>query len=274
MRILIEAHDEQQARVALARAVAMHERAGNFESAGRLHVVEALWRNLPDAWRVVRSMIDGIAHAHRDASPEGMVLYWAEAFDRLVDASPEASVALYSLGDPELFAAATNEIVARMREWNFFDRGYDALDLGCGIGRFACALAPLTRSVVGLDVSPRMIEEARRRCADLQNVRVIRTSGLDLGILADGSIDLVLAVDVFPYLVLAGEQMVQTHFVEMARILRPAGRILILNYSYRGDLDLDRRDIAGKAEALGLRVERNGMRAFKLWDGVAFQLSK
>ena len=35
----------------------------------------------------------------------------------LVAAQPEASVALYSLGSPDLLAAATSEIVDRMAEW-------------------------------------------------------------------------------------------------------------------------------------------------------------
>jgi SAM-dependent methyltransferase len=274
MRILIGAPDEERARAALVDTVAAQAAAGNLEGVARLRAVEALWRGLPDAWRVVRAMVDNIAHQPRRTNPEETPRYWAEAFDRLVESSPEASVALYSLGSPELLAAATHEIVARMEVWGLLDRNHDALDLGCGIGRFVGALAPLMRSVVGLDISARMIEAARLRCAYLQNVSLARSSGLDLGMLADGSIDLVLAADVFPYLVLAGGQTVRAHFMEIGRVLRPGGRILILNYSYGGDLDRDRRDIAENAGSLGLVVERNGTRDFHLWDAVAFQLRR
>jgi hypothetical protein len=48
----------------------------------------------------------------------------------------------------------------------------------------------------------------------------------------------------------------------------------VLNYSYRNDLALDRRDIAGNAAMAGLEVVRNGETPFQHWDGVLFQLRK
>jgi SAM-dependent methyltransferase len=46
------------------------------------------------------------------------------------------------------------------------------LDVGCGAGRLALALAPVSRWVVGLDRDPALIQEARRRpaAAGLANV--------------------------------------------------------------------------------------------------------
>lgn len=42
-----------------------------------------------------------------------------------------------------------------------FDRPIDALDIGCGTGRYFCALRNV-RSLVGIDASAAMLEEARR----------------------------------------------------------------------------------------------------------------
>jgi SAM-dependent methyltransferase len=40
-----------------------------------------------------------------------------------------------------------------------------AIDFGCGVGRLTMPLARAFREVIGVDVSPAMLEEARRNCA-------------------------------------------------------------------------------------------------------------
>ena len=37
----------------------------------------------------------------------------------------------------------------------------DVLDVACGPGLVACALAPAARHVTGIDITPAMIEQAR-----------------------------------------------------------------------------------------------------------------
>ena len=63
-------------------------------------------------------------------------------FDEAVALAPEAAVALYSLGSSEILDRATEEIVARLREWRLVGADIDVLDIGCGIGRIERALAP------------------------------------------------------------------------------------------------------------------------------------
>jgi SAM-dependent methyltransferase len=159
-----------------------------------------------------------------------------------------------------------------MAEWGLLGPDRVVLDLGCGIGRFAAAIAGSVRRVVGLDISARMVEEARRRCAGLANVEIRRTSGRDLAGIADGAIDTILAADSFPYLVLAGPALVRRHVEEAARVLRPGGHLLILNHSYRGDAEADRRELGQLAAAAGFRLRRAGTCPFALWDGLAFHL--
>ena len=66
------------------------------------------------------------------------------------------------------FAGATEKLLARSREFPF----RQALDIGCGAGELSLALGrghPQAR-VVGVDVSPQLVEVARERGANLANV--------------------------------------------------------------------------------------------------------
>jgi SAM-dependent methyltransferase len=197
---------------------------------------------------------------------------WAAAFDRAVAAHPEASVALYSLGDPRLLDAASAEIAAVLGRWGVLGSDRRALDLGCGIGRMLPLLARSCRVAVGIDVSAGMLTEARRRCTGLSNLLLVRSSGRDLKMFADDSFDLVLAVDSFPYLNLSG--IAEPIFAELARLLAPGGDLGILNYSYRDDFEADRADLDRLARAHGLKVLRRGTRDFELWDAPGFLLKK
>lgn len=204
-------------------------------------------------------------HVALGAGPDEAVDRIARAFDRLVAACPELSVAAYSLGDLALFDQATREIVDWLRSVTDASR---LLDLGCGIGRMATALAGSCTEVVGTDISPAMITEARRRCT-APNVRFELTDGRDLRAFADAAFDLVLAVDSFPYLVQAGGEIAARHFAEAARVLRPGGAFAILNLSYRTPVE-DASDAHAWAAAAGLKVRILNARPFKIWDGAAF----
>jgi hypothetical protein len=57
-------------------------------------------------------------------------------------------------------------------------------------------------------------------------------------------------------------------------VLRPDGKLLVLNYSYGGDAEADRSEIMRAAARFGLTVRRNGTRDYSLWDGLSFLLEK
>jgi SAM-dependent methyltransferase len=196
------------------------------------------------------------------AEPErgdDVLAYQRALFDGWVAHSEEASVAFYSLGSPELLAKATQEVVGFLTP--LFDARTRVLDLGCGIGRIALALAPAVAAVDAIDLSPGMVEVARRRCAAFANVRVQLTDGQALGF-ADGAFDLVLAVDSFPYIVEAG-LLTQT-LDEAARVLVPGGALVILNFSYN-----DQPLPSHPAFVLELSAQ-----PFTLWNGHAFVLRR
>ncbi|MGI4951285.1 MAG: class I SAM-dependent methyltransferase [Janthinobacterium lividum] len=219
------------------------------------------------AGQVARSMA---GHDASGPTPAEGVARIAAFFDQAVRHSPEASVALYSLGDPAILRAATQEIVDWLRAEGLLGPGTDVLDLGCGIGRIAAALAPSCRSVLALDVSAGMVAEATGRLAALPNVRVMQTSGEDLDAVPERGFDLILAIDSFPYIVQTGPDTVSRHIQGAARALRPGGALCILNLSYRGDAGLDQADARAWAAAAGFTLLRQGERPFRLWDGNAF----
>ena len=262
MHLLIGAASLEEAASAIAAA-----REACPDLAEAVDRLAALLAVHPRAWATVHAVVDHIDHAPALATSEATLDHWRDSFDRLAAEAPEAGVALYALGDPGLLAAATAEVVEALEAWGLLGRDRDALDLGCGMGRFSEALAPRLRGVLGLDLSAGMVEEARRRSRH-GNVRYAIGTGRDLAGVADGSVDLVLAADVFPYLVEAG--LAGHHVAEMARVLRPAGAAVILNYAYRGD----EADLAVDAARHGFVLERAGERPFRLWDAAVFLLRR
>ncbi|MEO5572920.1 MAG: class I SAM-dependent methyltransferase [Gammaproteobacteria bacterium] len=241
----------------------------------RLLQLSELIRDNPSGCARITAML--LSDVDSDApakSVEEGIAFCKRLFDWSVQECAEASVALYSLGNPEILAAATAEVAAKMQAWDLLHSECSALEIGCGIGRFQVALAGKLRHITGIDVSARMIEAAQLRCAGLTNVRLLECSGHDLAQFSDDSFDLVFAVDSFPYLCQSGMALIATHFHEAARVLRSQGDFLILNFSYRDNLLQDCADVARLAAEAGFELVINGERAFTLWDGVAFHLRR
>jgi SAM-dependent methyltransferase len=195
-------------------------------------------------------------------------------FDASVAQSEESSVALYSLGNPALLAAATSEVVDVMENWGVLGPDRDALEIGCGIGRLMVPLSARVRAVAGTDVSAGMIAAATRRLDGLPNAHVRQTDGQDLAAFGDGSMDLVYSVDTFPYLVLAGPALVERHFTEVRRVLRPGGDFVLFNYAYgrsRADADGEVRELAQRAH---LRMIRADAAPFHIWNGIGWLMRR
>ncbi len=257
------------APVALARLIlggtAPEDIAMRLAGAGGA-VAEELRRLLAGRERLDRLAEVAAAGIDHGATGPGALETLREGFDRAAAISPEASVAAYSLGDPALLQAATDELIAWLGTRGLL-RG-DVLDLGCGIGRVAAALASHVNSVLGLDIAPGMIAEARRRHGAAGRFAI--TDGMRLA-LPDNAFDLILAIDSFPYLLQAG--VADRHVADAARVLRPGGTLAILNLSYRGP-EADRADARRWAETHVLMLACEGTQPFRIWDGWAFLLVK
>ncbi|CAL8972502.1 Demethylrebeccamycin-D-glucose O-methyltransferase [Rhodoplanes serenus] len=262
-----------EAAEAIATASARLAATGARAETERLRGAARLLAEAPEALDAVAAVLD----AHEAPPPAAVsgddaVAHWAAVFDRAGARSPEASVALYSLGRPALLDAVTDEIVAWLAAQGLLGADRRVLDLGCGIGRFLVALAPQVALIVGTEVSAVMARTARTRSRDHRNVAVLRTGGRDLAPFRDETFDLVLAVDTMPYLVAAG--VADRHVAEASRVLRPGGSLVALNWSYGGDIATDRAAVASLAERSGLAVRVNGSHPFRGWDGAAFLLHR
>ncbi|MFH7324289.1 methyltransferase domain-containing protein [Aeromicrobium sp. JJY06] len=109
--------------------------------------------------------------------------------------------------------------------------GMEALDVGCGTGEdirgLAASVAP-TGSATGVDPSETMLAEARRRGEASRNpARFVQGSAEALP-LDDASVDLVRSERVLQHLV---DPAVAVG--EMARVLRPGGRIGLIDTDWR-----------------------------------------
>lgn len=268
MQLFLHAPDIAAARQSLEKATGQSENEGRE----RLLGLAALWSESPDAFELVKAVIEA-DDATEQSGAQDRIGGWTEAFDRSATLSPAASVALYSLGREDILSETTAEVASYLRRQNLLGRDRSALEIGCGIGRFLAALAPELSRMVGLDVSPVMLAEARRRCASCRNVECLLGNGRDFPDLPSESFDLALAIDSFPYLVSAGEEVARSNMEEAHRVLRPKGRLLIINYSYRGD-ELDRGDAIDIAAAVGFDIRCCGTRPFRLWDGAVFDFER
>jgi len=218
-----------------------------------------------------------LQHEMRATAPAATVdeglAFVERLFDWRVGQSEEASVALYSLGSPEILERATAEVVALLDAWGVLGPTRRVLQIGCGIGRFERALAGRVAEAHGVDLSGEMVKVARRRAAGPPTVRITRTDGRDLALYGDAEFDLVYAVDTWPYLVQCGEALVEAHMREARRVLRPGGTLAIFNYSDRGEPAHDEAELRRHAARYGFEVEVAGERPFVLWDGAVYRLT-
>jgi SAM-dependent methyltransferase len=272
LRLLIAHRELHAVRSALGLLAERAEQNG--EMCHAIARITGLLDADPEGGALVLRMLEQERAAAGPRSPEEELERCRQLFDRWVRDSAEASVALYSFGKPELLDAATAEVADLLKELGVLGPERHLLDIGCGIGRFEQALAARVAAITGIDIAPGMIEAARERCAGVPNVRLLETSGRDLSPFPAGAFDTVLAIDAMPYVWRAGPALVASHFAEVARVLRPGGDCVILNLSYRGDLELDRGDTGRLAAAAGLCVLRNGTTDLLLWDGATFHLRK
>ncbi len=103
-------------------------------------------------------------------------------------------------------------------------RGRDVLDIGCGPGFFACALARAGARVTACDISPEMLEKtsARARAQGLEvSVRRLDAQALPF---AEGSFDLVCSRNVVWNL-----EHPREAYRQWLSVLRPGGRIVVFD---------------------------------------------
>lgn len=154
----------------------------------------------------VRHQINRLEGHQTDAAPSAYVVklfdHYADRFDQHLQS--------------ELAYTAPQDIVGLLAQHAPESHLWRVLDLGCGTGLVAQALAGRARSLVGVDLSEKMLHHARARgayselvCADV--LEHLKQS-------AEGTCDTVVATDVFIYVGKIDEVVAQTR-----RVLTPGG---------------------------------------------------
>jgi ubiquinone/menaquinone biosynthesis C-methylase UbiE len=98
-----------------------------------------------------------------------------------------------------------------------------ALDSGTGSGALAFALAPHVREVVGVDIVPELLEQARQRAERFPNVTFIEGDATKLP-LEYGSFDLTGTLRTLHHI-----PRPELAMAELVRVTRPRGRVLVVD---------------------------------------------
>jgi SAM-dependent methyltransferase len=119
-----------------------------------------------------------------------------------------------------------------------------------------------------------MIAAATRRLEGFSNTSVQLTTGQNLAEFGSGSMDLVYSVDAFPYLVLSGKALVERHFREVRRVLRPGGDFVLFNYAYGRSREDANGEVLALAHGAELQVIRADEFPFRIWNGIGWLMRR
>jgi 2-polyprenyl-3-methyl-5-hydroxy-6-metoxy-1,4-benzoquinol methylase len=137
------------------------------------------------------------------------------------DRIPKTAAEFKSLGD---YLLARSPFLTQFFAAGKFD-GLHVLDLGCGVGVLSCLLARHGADVTAADITEQAVRlTAENVRAQQASVGVVRTDAEAMGF-ADRSFDYVLSWGVLHH-----SPHTEQAFAEVARVLKPGGRGLIMVY--------------------------------------------
>jgi SAM-dependent methyltransferase len=114
-----------------------------------------------------------------------------------------------------------------LKPWLRSVKGLRVLDVGCGVGRWSRRLARRGAIVTGIDLSPTMIAEAKRRAAEEGLSARCRFETQDLAALeAEDQFDLILGVTVLQHIL--DPEALRSAVERMRQHLAPGGRMVLL----------------------------------------------
>jgi SAM-dependent methyltransferase len=182
---------------------------------------------LGNLWRLVRAEVEGTAEVRRDQERVRHVLAQRQAREGFF----EGAAGEWDELRTELFAPRF-ELLGLL---GLLEPTWVVGDLGCGTGHFALAASPFVKAVIAVDGSRAMLDVARTRLAELGNVE-LRQGDLASLPIADGILDVAVLNLVLPYASDPGQVI-----LEAARVLRPGGRVLVVDLQPHDQVELRQR---------------------------------
>lgn len=189
---------------------------GRADGTSRRYRVPALGADRRRLWELVRTDVASTPTARHDAARLSDIL--AERRTRSQEFFSSAAVEWDALRT-ELFGRRLEETVAL----GLLDDRWTVGDIGCGTGQLSATLAPFVNRVVAIDESRAMLAAARARLSGLRNVEVRRGDLASLP-LRDGELDAAVLLLVLHYTLDPAKAL-----AEVARVVRPGGRVLVID---------------------------------------------
>ena len=127
-------------------------------------------------------------------------------------------------------------------------------DVGTGIGHYPLLLARRTGRTYGIEADPALVDEARRRAAELHqpNLRIVEGIARARIPLRDGAVDVVLTG------LIDADDASLPLIAEAMRVLRPGGRLVVIGYYGRDDVAAPAR-AGGRAARAGGDAAPHGL---------------
>jgi ubiquinone/menaquinone biosynthesis C-methylase UbiE len=153
--------------------------------------------------------------------------YWEDRAQRFAGQGAGLA-AVCSYGMPEFYNRMIHACQRRaLAPWLDIKAGTRVLDVGCGVGRWSSMLAQRGADVTGMDLSPTMIQEAKRRAAANGVSERCRFLVQDLAQLDAGEqFDLVIGVTVLQHIL--DPTALREAVRRMRAHLKPGGRMVLL----------------------------------------------
>jgi ubiquinone/menaquinone biosynthesis C-methylase UbiE len=180
---------------------------------------------------------------------ERIAEFYAQTYDRSVPDWP---------GEIDFYQEMAAEV--KLRNGN-------VLEIACGTGRVAIRLAGIGVNIVGLDLSPQMLEVAREKSQGLENIRWVHGDMRSFEL--DESFDLALIPGhAFQNLTTPQDQVACLECIK--RHLHPGGRLIVhldhQDFTWLGDLLRDKGSRFETAEQFKHPVSGHLVCTFRAWS--------
>lgn len=150
---------------------------------------------------------------------------------------------------------------ALLRDWFGDFKQKKAIQIGCGIGRMTEFMAGDFGEVHGIDISPVMIDHARKRLMGTRNVVLTTNDGVSIPA-SDGAADFCFSYQTFQHV--PQKSVIQKYFEEMRRVLKHGGLAKVhvrtglppYKWNHFYGVSLTTAEVKDMAQAAGLQLLR------------------